>query len=172
MAEIKSTLDIIMEKTQALTMTEEEKITFQRKDWEGKVKGWVQKYFDGIIEIDTIRSNFETEQKRYPELRQILKSELLNHIKLNGDNSELFRLLDEFLGIKLKKLDNLIQSFKSDLDAQRKEKIEKLKDELARRKIYGSSVIPNPRTDDSWETLIQKLSERFREQLQSSIDTR
>lgn len=170
MAEIKSTLDIIMEKTKALTMTEEEKKTFQRKDWEGKVKGWVQKYFDGIIELDTLRSSFETEQTKYPELRQILKSELFKHIKLNGDNSELFRLLDEFLGIKSKKLDNLIQSFKSDLDAQRKEKIEKLREELTRRKIYGSSVIPNPRTDGSWETLIQELTERFRKQLQSSID--
>jgi hypothetical protein len=170
MAEIKSTLDIIMEKTKALTMTEEEKKTFQRKDWEGKVKGWVQKFLDGMIEIDTLWSNFETEQKRYPELRQILKTEVLKHITLNGDNSELIRLMDKFFGIKSKKLDNLIQSLKSDIDAQRREKIEKLREELAKRKIYGSSVVPNPRTDGSWKTFIQELIERFREQLQSSLD--
>jgi len=170
MAEIKSTLDIIMEKTKAMTMTEEERKTFQRKDWEDKVRGWVQKHFDGIIEIDTLRSHFETEQKRYPELRKILKTELLKHITLDGNNSELFRLLDEFLGIKSRNLDNLIHSFKSNLDAQRRERTEKLREELITKKIYGSSVVPNPRTDGTWETHIQELTSRFREQLQSSSD--
>jgi hypothetical protein len=37
MGEIKSTLDIIMEKTRGLTMTAEEKREFQRKEVEGKV---------------------------------------------------------------------------------------------------------------------------------------
>ncbi|MEN6319034.1 MAG: hypothetical protein ABFD82_09815 [Syntrophaceae bacterium] len=170
MAEIKSTLDIIMEKTKALTMTEEERETFQRKDWEGKVRGWVQKHFDGIIEIDTFRSNFDTEQKKYPELRQILKTELLKHITLNGDNSEPFRLLEELLGIKSKIFEDLIRSFKSDLDMQWNIKRETLREELKKRKISGSSVVPNPKTDGAWETHIQQLTSRFREQLQSSLD--
>jgi hypothetical protein len=38
MAEIKSTLDIIMERTKNLTMTDEEKASFRRKEAEGKVR--------------------------------------------------------------------------------------------------------------------------------------
>ncbi len=46
MGEIKSTLDIIMEKTKGLTMTEEEKGAFRKKEGEGKgafseVSGWI-----------------------------------------------------------------------------------------------------------------------------------
>jgi hypothetical protein len=37
MTEIKSALDIIMEKTKNPSMTEEERKAFQRKEWEGKV---------------------------------------------------------------------------------------------------------------------------------------
>jgi hypothetical protein len=170
MAEIKSTLDIIMEKTKNLTMTKEERETFERKDWEGKVRGWVQKHLDGLIESDTLRSTFETEQKRYPELRQILKNELLEHIELDGDNSEIFRLLEELLGIKSKTLKDLILSFKSDFDMQWTKKIEILGEELEKRSISGSSVVPNPKTDVDWETHIQKLTSRFREQLKISTD--
>ena len=43
MAEIKSTLDIIMEKAKKFSVTEEEKQGFKRQELEGKIKGLVQK---------------------------------------------------------------------------------------------------------------------------------
>ena len=43
MAEIKSTLDIIMEKAKRFSVTEEEKKGFKRQELEGKIKGLVQK---------------------------------------------------------------------------------------------------------------------------------
>jgi hypothetical protein len=93
MAEIKSTLDIIMERTKNLTMTDKEKASFRRKEAEGKVKGWVQKYQDGVIELDTIKSYFEKEITEYPEVRQILKSQLLDCLKLTGDNGKILNPL-------------------------------------------------------------------------------
>jgi hypothetical protein len=170
MAEIKSTLDIIMEKTKNLDMTEDEKKAFQRKEWEGKARGWVQKHLDGIIESDTLMSNFETEKKRYPELQQILKTELLENIKLDGDNRKVFRLLEEFFGIKTKTLEALMLSLKSDFDMQWTKKIEILGEELKKRKIYGSSVVPNPKIDGTWETHIQNFTSLFREKLKSATN--
>ena len=48
MGEIKSTMDIIMEKTKGLTMTEEEKAEYKHKELTGKVRGLIQKFLDGI----------------------------------------------------------------------------------------------------------------------------
>ena len=41
MAEIKSTMDLIMERTKNLTMTDEEKKKLQLDELRGKVRGWV-----------------------------------------------------------------------------------------------------------------------------------
>lgn len=170
MAEIKSTLDIIMEKTKTLTMTDEERIAFQRNELQGKVRGWIQKHLDGIMDSETIRSYFEAEQKKYPELGNILKTELLAQINFEGDNRDIFRLLEELLGIKSTIFNNLIQSFKNDLDTLWREYRDTLLYELTKRKIYGTSVIPNPKKDENWEAHRQQLTLRFRQQLQSSID--
>ena len=52
MGEIKSTLDIIMEKTKGLTMSEEERTSFKEKELTGKVKGLVQKYINGFLRLE------------------------------------------------------------------------------------------------------------------------
>jgi uncharacterized protein YnzC (UPF0291/DUF896 family) len=167
MAEIKSTLDIIMEKTKNLTMTEEERETFQRKEWEGKVKGWVQRHLDGKIDIDTLNSNIENGQRSYLELRHIFKTELLEHVKLDGDNREVFHILEELLGIRTETIEDLMLSLKSEMDSQWTQKMKILGDELRKREIYGSSVVPNPKYDSAWQTYIQKLRSTFREQMKS-----
>jgi ASC-1-like (ASCH) protein len=168
MAEIKSTLDIIMERTKNLTMTEQERKTFQRKEWEGKAKGWVLKHQDGIIDTDTLTANFVTEVRNYAELRQILKAELLEHIKLYGDNRKIFQLFEELLGINANTFEAMILSFKSEMDTQRIKRVRSLEEELRKRKICGSSLVPNPNHDGTWKIYIQKSESDFREQLNIS----
>ena len=56
MGEIKSTLDIIMEKTKGLTMSEEEKEAFQKKETEGKVRGFLQRYLDCVIDLERLKA--------------------------------------------------------------------------------------------------------------------
>ena len=54
MAEIKSTLDLVLERTKNLTLTEEEKKSLQRKELEGKIRGWGQKYLDGLMRLSAV----------------------------------------------------------------------------------------------------------------------
>jgi len=54
MGEIRSTMDIIMEKAKNLTMSEEEKAEFNRKALQLKVKGLVQKFLDDLITLPSI----------------------------------------------------------------------------------------------------------------------
>jgi hypothetical protein len=169
MAEIKSTLDIIMERTKNLTMTDKEKASFRRKEAEGKVKGWVQKYQDGVIELDTIKSYFEKEITEYPEVRQILKSQLLDCLKLTGDNGRILRLLEDILGTSTETIENTIQSFKHEMDILRIKRIESLGKELKERKIYGSSVAPNPDHGGDWQESILKAESDLREQIKSLV---
>lgn len=170
MAEIKSTLDIIMERTKNLTMTEEDKKALQRKEWEGKVTGWVQKHLDGLIDIDTLKSDFDIGRRKYPELPQILRSTLLAHVNLNGNSEIIFQLLKILLGIKTKTVDDIVLSSKSELDTGVIKRVESLREELKKRKIYGSAIVPNLNHDETWQMQLQKLNSDFIKQVTSLTD--
>ena len=167
MAEIKSTLDIIMERTKNLTMTDKERASFKRKEAEGKVKGWIQKYQDGIVELDTLRSEFKKEITDYPDARQILKAQLLDCLRLTGDNGKILRLLEDILGISTNTINNTIQSLKQEMEILRIRRIESLAEELKKRKIYGSSVVPNPDHGGDWHESILEAESELRKRLKS-----
>jgi hypothetical protein len=159
-----------MERTKNLTMTDKEKASFRRKEAEGKVKGWVQKYQYGVIELDTIKSYFEKEITEYPEVRQILKSQLLDCLKLTGDNGKILRLLEDILETSTETIENAIQSFKHEMDILRIKRIESLGKELKERKIYGSSVVPNPNHGGKWQESLLEAESDLRKQLKSLVE--
>jgi hypothetical protein len=161
-----------MERTKNLTMTDEEKASVRRKEAEGKVKGWIQKYQDGVIGLDTLKSKFEKEVAEYPEALHILRTQLLDCVKLNGENGSLLRLLENTLGISAESIENIIQSFKHEIDALWIKKIESLGEEFKERKIYGSSVVPNPNRGLDWQNIILKAELDLREQLESLVKLR
>jgi hypothetical protein len=167
MAEIKSTLDIIMERTKNLTMTDKEKASFKRKEAEGKVKGWIQKYQDGIVELDALRSEFTKEITDYPDARQIFKAQLLDCLRLTGDNGRILRLFEDILGINTNPIKNTIQSLKQEMEILRMERMAAVRDDLRGKKISGSSVVPNPDRDGYLQESILKAESELRKRLKS-----
>ena len=80
-------MDIIMEKTKNLTMSEEEKAEFNRKELKGKVKGLVQKFLDDLISLQSIRLEMESEKMKHPaEAEEFLKGELLERLEPDENN--------------------------------------------------------------------------------------
>ena len=59
MAEIKSTLDLIMEKTKGLTMSDEEKEAFQQKELETKLRGSLQKVMEGRLKLERFQMELD-----------------------------------------------------------------------------------------------------------------
>ncbi|NQT55992.1 MAG: hypothetical protein HQ551_07155, partial [Desulfobacteraceae bacterium] len=78
MGEIRSTMDIIMEKTKGLTMTEKEKAEFQQRELTGKIKGLIQKFFDGSINLDRLKIEAVALREEQQEMfDQIIKEEAI-----------------------------------------------------------------------------------------------
>ena len=63
MGEIKSTLDLVLEKTKNLTLSSEEKESQKQKEVENRIKGMVQKYQDGILSINQLIADYELLKK-------------------------------------------------------------------------------------------------------------
>lgn len=167
MAEIKSTLDLIMERTKNFTLTNEEKRVLQTKELEGRVKGWVQKCMDGRISMNQMKSDFLTASSEYRELRQLLKAELAENIRPDNDNSTIFQLFENILGINTTRFEDIIKSYKKNVENEERKRMNDINKELRRKNIHGSSIIPNLNRHDSFEKFLQEMKSDFRQLLTS-----
>ena len=167
MAEIKSTLDLIMERTKDLTMTVDEKKALQRKEWEGRVKGWVQKYIGGTMPLEDLKIQVESCQSKIQDLPDIIKAEVVQHIHPENDNAPLLQLLEEALDTSAKPIVDLMTRFQDTLNANMISRRDTVKKALEQKKVYGSSVVPNLDHDGEWQEYVQNLRAGFRDQVSS-----
>ena len=58
MAEIKSTLDLVMEKTRNLSLSSEERAEQKSKEIRSQIRGLIQKFQDQIISSDRFESDY------------------------------------------------------------------------------------------------------------------
>ena len=99
MAEIKSTLDIIMEKAKKFSVTEEEKQGFKRQELEGKIKGLVQKTLDGILDSERFQVELAALQAKEKDLvDQILKEEVVARLEVEANSEALLKMLEYAAG--------------------------------------------------------------------------
>ena len=55
MGEIKSTLDLVMERTKHLSLSAEEKAQQQKENFEKRLQGLLQQYADGALSVDAFQ---------------------------------------------------------------------------------------------------------------------
>jgi hypothetical protein len=165
MAEIKSTLELIMERTRNLTMTDEEKETLKRKEAVGKANGSAQKYLDGLIGIGTLKAEMESAEKNFPDYRKIMETALLEHLNPESENRKIFDALEQAMGIDAGPLRKRISRFQDEIEMEKGKISDRLNHALADRHISGSAVLPNPARDETMQSRIQKMKEEFRKEI-------
>jgi len=69
MGEIKSTLDLVLEKTKNLTLSSEEKEEQRQKEIENRIKGMMQKYQDGMLSKNQLTTDYEILKTDYNMLQ-------------------------------------------------------------------------------------------------------
>lgn len=166
MGEIKSTLDIIMEKAQDFTVTEEEKKAFQKKEVEVKVRGFLQKYLDGLMEIESFKQEMGAFGGNQQEMaREALKRECLDRIDPEADNARLLKLLDHLDDKNTLHLLEILSEFQKDLEKERAVREKAVRERLRRAGVSGKAVIPNIEGDLEWIRYKSERRESFYEKL-------
>ena len=167
MGEIKSTLDLVLEKTKNLTLSSEEKESQKQKDIENRIKGLVQKYQDGILSINQMISDYVLLKKDYSiSHNNSLIVEITQRIEPDQDNQSLLELLQECCTIDTAAIESLIENFRKQYITASQNRMERLKEDLAQRfNISGSAVLPNLNVDEQWRQKIGELRAGYEEQL-------
>ena len=172
MGEIKSTLDLVMEKTRHLSMSEDEKKAQQKNDTKKALKGFILKYRDQIIQ----QEQFEKELNRLSELnnidaRPILVAELLAEIDPDQDNTPPITLLKNVCKIDVSPIESILNEYGERVILVKDERVAEIKERLLKtRGFSGSAVIPNLESDTDWNAQTGSVRDVYRKRLDQEIE--
>lgn len=166
MGEIKSTLDIIMEKTKGLTATEEEKEAFKKAEVEGKVRGFLQKFLDGLLDEERLKMEMAAfSGDKLDMARETLKEECLRRIDPEEDNTPFFKVLKHVAGMDAGPFQRVLSAFHEDLERQGTLREEALRERLRQRGVSGSAAVPNLKADPEWIHSVLEMKAEFRKKV-------
>jgi len=168
MAKIKSTLELAMERTRNLSLSQEEKDALQRKELADKVRGWAQMLLDGNLTIHDLKKEYALESSHSTALPEILRKELLGHIDPDADNGIILQALAEVLGLDVNPIIDSIKGFQALHAVHKKEHDDRLLKELKAQGIFGTALIPNTDHYEVWMASLKSLKEQFRQKILTS----
>lgn len=164
MGEIKSTLELIMERTKNLTMSSEEKEEIRRQEWLKKTRGWIQKFLDDLADTRQIKT--EILDKEPPSgWEKILKKELVEGLDPEGNNEKRFELIKILLALPSEPYREVLASFTQEVEQQKDYFAKVLKKRLSVQGISGSAVVPNLDPDPSWKHFYEQEIKACRDKI-------
>jgi len=171
MGEIKSTLELAMERTKKFAISEKEKEEMKQKEALQKATGLFHRYREGHLSLNEILKQIEKmEKKTAITVRESLLSQWIDALSLDDDDE---RILKGIESLKRRSIDEVKQKFNHLLAQYQREK-EKVKEKVraqfteALRKdgIYGSAVEPKIEGGELWKKENEKLDHSYKMKLE------
>ncbi len=163
MGEIKSTLDLVMERTRNLTLSSAEKQEQQQKEMQNRLKGLLQKYLDGLLTRNQLKKDYVNLKKDLDSADDtFLIQEILNRLDPNQDNQFLLETLEDCCNVNTATIKAAIDAYRTIYRQAALKRMAQLKEDLARNfDVSGSAVVPNLEADAKWRREVQGMRRRF-----------
>jgi len=171
MGEIKSTLELAMERTKKFAISEKEKEEFKQKEVLQKATSLFHRYRERDLSLNEILKQIERmDKKTATTVKELLLSQWINALSLGDDDERILK------GIELSKqrsIDEVKQKFHSLLSQYQGEK-EKVKEKvkvqfteaMRRDGIYGSAVDLKIEGSEIWKKEKEKLDHSYKIKLE------
>ena len=172
MSEIKSTLDLVMEKTRDLNLSREERDAQRTEDIRKTLRGMIQKYGDRVLRKDPFLEEFRRlDTIDHLSTEQILRTELLGQIDLAQDpeaHVAQLELLQWVCGLKVDGLETVLREFAEQQARVESDRSRELRDTLQTDlNISGSAVVPNLEMDAILQEDLHELQKTYQSRLEA-----
>lgn len=161
MGKIRSTLDIVMERTKNLSMTGEEKQKIRQRELGDAGRAWVQRYLDGKMTLREITSHLASAGDDRTELLALLKGEFIGNVRLEQDNTKVLDVLEAIGSISRERAERVIRYGQEELEKKMTSMIDSLKIELSRQGVRGNAVVPNTTKSKAWQDTLRQAQEEL-----------
>jgi hypothetical protein len=149
MSEIKSTLDLVMERTRNLSLSEEEKALMKQEEFDKRLRGLIGQYVDGMFSPGALKKRIYGLEEEYSvrERRPALEA-LLGLFDPDGDNERILDLLADWSPELHGTLERIIGDYQNQKRDLMDEAGNRLREHLAEHHgIRGSALLPNAEKD-------------------------
>jgi hypothetical protein len=173
MAEIKSTIDLIMERTKNLSANREEREIYQRRERKKHIRGLVQRLLDYSLTLDDVKDELAKEKKNGQEAEWMafLREALAGHVDPEADNERLFGIITELAGTRNDRLHETLLDFQTESLGWKTGLLERQNKALEAKGVSGSAVVPNPEADPQWKALMGEAKEACTKRFLSIINS-
>jgi len=171
MAEIKSTLELALERTKKMAISDKEKEEIRRKKLLEKATGLFHRYQDGHAPLSELQKEIQRmDEKTSAAVKEFLLSRWIDTLSLKDEDERLIKGIE---WLKNGRLEATSQGFRQ-LASQYREEIEKIRQEaitqlieaLKREGIAGSAIEPNVEGDPLWKEAVEKIDHLYEEKLE------
>jgi hypothetical protein len=171
MGEIKSTLELALERTKKMVISEKEKVEIRQKELREKAKGLFHRYREGHVSLNEIQKEIQRmDEKTSAAVKEFLLSEWINALSLKDEDERLIRGIEWLKNGRMAELTerfrHLISQYRKEIEKTREEAALQLEEALKREGISGSAVEPNVTGNPLWKETVQKLDHRYGEKLE------
>jgi hypothetical protein len=172
MGEIKSTLDLVLEKTRHLTLSDEEKRQQKQKELRSRVTGLLQRYQDGNLDIQKVGEELDQLLQTEGALDESsVREEIMGRIGLDRNNQPWFVLLQTRWRFEPAGLQSIeADYYRAVEDAANLRREEAKKELFHARRIGGSAVVPNLNADTTWAATRQSIGAEFHARLTGELE--
>jgi len=164
MAEIKSTLELVLERTRHLTLTEEEKHEQAVAEFKKSLRGLIQKCQDGAMTPDRFREDLQLLQTTWQVTdRGIVLDEISGRMDLDRDCVWAVNLLVEAFGIDAQGIRAISDEYWKAVDRAGQERIDEIRKDLGEvQGIHGTAVVPNLAADQGWAVVQRRVHKLYK----------
>ena len=166
MGEIKSTLELAMERTRKLAITQEEREEIKRQEFLKKATGLSRRYMEGHIPLHEVLREIErmTGQEK-GKVKEVLFSQWIEALSLESDHERLFDGIESLRGMKISDEREQFQLLVSEYQMERKKTEQDIEmqavEELATKSFSGTAVVPRLEGNPKWRERTQALKAFF-----------
>ena len=169
MAEIKSAVELAMERTKGLRLSREEKEKIKEEEIHSKAIGWVNRYLEVDFHLREVEKELaKVDPSQRPHLERLFIQNLVEAMNLDRDNDLILQGLEALrpaTAWTAKKIKDLIQKYQD----RKKDEFQKaeadLRAKLERLGIGGSAVHPRVEGSPEWKEAEAKFKPAFEEEL-------
>jgi|YNPNPStandDraft_1061719.scaffolds.fasta_scaffold02215_9 hypothetical protein len=168
MGEIKSTIELVMERTKGMTLSGEEKKHLEEEREARMAQGLAVRYLQGEVALDEL---IKKAQGSSPPFARTILNAMVEALRPGSDEfakavDALERLKGGELQAPLRRARDLSLQFGQALQKRRRKLKAELWEELAQRGVKGSAVEPNVEASPRWTQAVGELQREFEPRLQ------
>jgi hypothetical protein len=169
LAEIKSAIELAMERTKGLVMDDKEKQEAAAKELGLRIAALLRRYLEEMIDSEGFRKEYVKLDGKKAQKDELLIDAVLGEFDQSDNHDKIFGILsivggglDDRLG---KEIDALQSEFHERMRGEVEGVAESIKTRLRNMGISGDGVEPNITEWDEWKTAVEQTKSLFKKRL-------